>query len=381
VAGEIMDFKLAEEEKLVQSTAAQFVKKELLTREGDYLRQQGLFLPPGDPPRRQLDPDIRQTLVSMAQRLGLWTLELSDSAAEPIGYLARVLVYREFGRTILPFEPACVPALLAKTDFSKDLAAGKLSLALAFDQIHKTGTLDGITTRYRPELASCSISNSEITIYDPSADLFLLPAREQGTHRIGLFLVQKNADGVSIEDEVDLTTDAAMARMTLRHCKIPETRLLGYEYEAGEILAAEQLRIAGRCLGIGMRCLADAIEHARTRETFGRTLAQRQSIQWMLADLSVDLRSCTWLTLEAASRADQSLPFFDAAALAKKRAAAMAFGAADTAIQIHGGYGVCKEFPFEGFYREARMLRLLYGREAELNRAMGETYLKLGLKR
>jgi alkylation response protein AidB-like acyl-CoA dehydrogenase len=376
-----MDFKLTEEEKLIQNTAAQFVKKELRTREGDYLRQRELFLPPGDPPARELDAHVRQTLISIAQRSGLWTLELSESGAEPIGYLARVLVYREFGRSILPFEPACAPALLAKTDFAQDLAAGKLSLALAFDQIHKTGALDGISIRYRPGAAGFSISNSEITIYNPSADLFLLPAREQGTHRIGLFLIQKNDDGVSIEDEVDLTNDATTARLKLRNFEVPESRLLGYEYEAGEILAAEQLRIASRCLGIGMRCLADAIEHARTRETFGRTLAQRQAIQWMLADLSVDLRSCTWLTMEAAARADQSLPFFDAAALAKKRAAAMAFGAADTAIQIHGGYGVCKEFPFEGFYREARMLRLLYGREAELNRAMGQSFLKLGLKR
>ncbi len=376
-----MDFKLTEEEKLIQSTAAQFVKKELLTRESDYLNQRELFLPPGDPPRRELDAQVRQTLVSIAQRLGLWTLDLPESGAEPIGFLARVLVYREFGRSILPFEPACAPTLLAKTEFAKDLAAGKLSLALAFDQIHKTGALDAINTRYRPGSSGFSISNSEITIYNPSADLFLVPAREQGTHRIGLFLVQKNDDGVSIEDEVDLTNDAAMARLRLREFDVPENRLLGYEYEGGEILAAEQLRIAARCLGIGMRCLADSIEHARTRETFGRTLAQRQAIQWMLADLSVDLRSCTWLTMEAASRADQSLPFFDAAALAKKRAATTAFGAADTAIQIHGGYGVCKEFPFEGFYREARMLRLLYGREAELNRAMGQTFFKVGLKR
>jgi len=376
-----MDFTLSEEEKLIQSTAAQFVRKELLTREGDYLRQRELFLPPGDPPRRQLDADVQQTLTGIAQRLGLWIVELPESGAEPIGYLARVLVYREFGRSILPFEPACAPALVAKTDFAKDLQAGKCSLALAFDQIHKTGTLDTISTRYRPGASGFSISNSETTIYNPSADLFLVPAREQGTHRIGLFVVQKNEDGVSIEDEVDLTNDATTARLKLRDLDVPESRLLGYEYEAGEILAAEQLRIAARCLGIGMRCLADSIEHARARETFGRTLAQRQAIQWMLADLSLDLRSCTWLTMEAASRADQSLPFFDAAALAKKRAAAMAFSAADTAIQIHGGYGVCKEFPFEGFYREARMLRLLYGREAELNRAMGQTFLKVGLKR
>lgn len=377
-----MDLRLSEEEKLIQNTAAQFVRRELLPREGEYLRQRESFLPPGDPRRRELDPETHQNLVRMAQRVGLWALELSESAAEPaIGYLARLLVYREFGRTVLPFEPACIPALLTKSNHAKELAAGSLSLALAFDQVHKTGALDGVTTRYRPESGGCVLSQTEITVYRPEADLFLLPAREQGTHRIGLFLIERDLAGVSIDDEADLTTDAVMARMTLRGCRIAEDRLLGYEYEAGEIIASEQLRIAGRCLGIGMRCLADSIEHARTRETFGRTLSQRQAIQWMLADLSVDLRGCTWLALEAAWRADRSLPFFDAANLAKKKAALMAFTAADTAIQIHGGYGVCKEFPFEGFYREARMLRLLYGREAESNRNAGENFLKVGAKR
>ena len=68
-------------------------------------------------------------------------------------------------------------------------------------------------------------------------------------------------------------------------------------------------------------------------------------------------------------------------AMAKLAASEIAVKAAEEAVQIHGGYGVCKEFPFEGFYRETRMLRLLYGREAELNRAMGQTFLKVGLKR
>src|SRR6185503_19884469 len=123
-------------------------------------------------------------------------------------------------------------------------------------------------------------------------------------------------------------------------------------------------------------CLASAIEHARNRLTFGRRLAERQAIQWMLADVSVDIRTCTWLTLEAASRADQELTYFDEAALAKKRATKMAFEAADSAIQIHGGYGVCKEFPFEGFDREGRLTRLLYARENQLGRAAGEKILK-----
>jgi alkylation response protein AidB-like acyl-CoA dehydrogenase len=53
----------------------------------------------------------------------------------------------------------------------------------------------------------------------------------------------------------------------------------------------------------------------------------------------------------------------------------MAFQAADVAIQIHGGYGVSKEFPFEAFYRETRLMRLLFGREEELDRAAGERFL------
>src|SRR5262249_58173411 len=106
------------------------------------------------------------------------------------------------------------------------------------------------------------------------------------------------------------------------------------------INAAEQLRSAARSLGSGMRCLANSIDQARNRVTFGRPLAQRQAIQWMLADLSIDLRTCTWLTLEVAWRADQELPYFHAAALAKKRTVKMAFEAADTAIQIHGGVGL-----------------------------------------
>ena len=61
--------------------------------------------------------------------------------------------------------------------------------------------------------------------------------------------------------------------------------------------------------------------------------------------------------------------------MTKKRAAKMAFEAADAAIQIHGGYGVCKEFPFESFYRETRLLRLLFGREEELDRAAGLKFL------
>ncbi|HEY7218195.1 MAG TPA: acyl-CoA dehydrogenase family protein [Candidatus Binatia bacterium] len=372
-----MDLKLTEEERLIKDTAAQFVDKELIAREGVYLKQPAPFLLPGAPARRDLEARVRSELVARARQVGLWTLDLPERfGGTAMSAVARVLIHREFGRSILPFRPVSIPAFLFETRYGEKLVNGALALALAFEEAHKTGELSRLRILYRQEPDGSILRDSSIFISNPNADLFLFPAREQGTNRLGLFVIERDAPGVTIADEVDLTTDGTVARLVLAHCKIPNEQLLGYEYEAGEIIAGEQLNIAARSLGIATRCLASAIEHARNRVTFGRRLAERQAIQWMLADLSVDIRTCTWLTLEAAWRCDQEMTYFEEAALAKKRAAKMAFQAADTAIQIHGGYGVCKDLPFEGFYREARLMRLLYGREEELDRAAGEKFLR-----
>jgi acyl-CoA dehydrogenase len=372
-----MDLRLTQEETLIKNLAAQFVDKELLAREGTYLAQLAPFLPPGAPAVRELDSGIRRELTERARQIGLWILGLpEDFGGSAMNAVARVLIQREFGRSVLPFRPISIPEFLFETKYGEQLAQGKITLALAFEEAHRTGELSGMRTFYRQEPDGCVLRDSAIFISNPRADLFLFPAREQGTQRLGLFVIERDTPGVTIGDEVDLTTDGTVARLVLQHCKIPNEQLLGYEYEAGAIIATEQMNIAARSLGIGMRCLAASIEHARNRVTFGRPLAERQAIQWMLADLSIDIRTSTWLTLEAAWREDHELTYFEEAALAKKRAAKMAFQAADVAIQIHGGYGVCKEFPFEGFYRDARLLRLLYGREEEIDRAMGARFLK-----
>src|SRR5687767_1266325 len=371
-----MDLKLTEEERLIKGTAAQFVDRELIAREGAYLRQAEPFLPPGDPARRDLDPAVRAELVQRAGQVGLWILELPERfGGSGPSALARVLIHREFGRSVLPFKPVSIPEFMFETKYGQGLSDGTLSLALAFDEAHKTGGLGPLQTLYRQEPDGCLLRDSSISVSNAKADMFLFPAREQGTERLGLFAIERDAPGLTVSDEVDLTTDGTVARLTLRQCKIPNEQLVGYEYEAGAAIATEQLNIAARCLGIAMRCLASSIEHARNRVTFGRRLAERQAIQWMLADLSIALRTATWQTIETAWRADQNVPYFDEAGLVKKRAAKMAFQAADTAIQIHGGYGVSKELPFEAFYRETRLMRLLFGREEELDRAAGERFL------
>src|SRR5258706_1584380 len=372
-----MDLKLSEEEQLIKKTAAEFVDKELIAREGAYLKQTEPFLPPGAPVRREVDVAIRAELVQKARAIGLWCLELPEAfGGTATTMVMRVLIHHECDRPILPFAPVAIPQFMFETKYGQRLANGDLALSFAFDEAHAHGSLNQLHTLYRQEPEGAILQDSRIDVFEPHADVFLFPAREQGTQRLGLFAVERDASGVTLADEVDLTTDATVARLSMHLCRIPNEQLFGYEYEAGPIIAAEQLRIAARSLGIGMRCLAASLEHARNRVTFRRRLAERQAIQWMLADLGIELRASTGLALEAGWRADHDEPYFDEQELAKKRAARMAFQAADTAIQIHGGYGVCKEFPFEGFYREARMMRLLYGREEEMNRAAGEKFLR-----
>jgi acyl-CoA dehydrogenase len=324
-----------------------------------------------------LDSDLRRRLIEKAKEMGLWTLDLPEEiGGAGLSHVARVLIYREFGRTALPFEPPAIPAIIAKSLHARKITRGELSVSLAFAEIHRTTNVSEIRAAYRKDSSGYHLNSFAIDLFNPSSELFLLPAREEASGKMGLFLIEKATPGVVLDGEADLTADQTVARLTLNECRVESDQLIGNEQDLKCLIATEQLRLAARSLGIAMRCLSDSLEHARNRVTFGRPLASRQAIQWMVEDLSINLRTSAWLTLEAAWKADQGLPYFDAAALAKKRATRMAFEAADTAIQIHGGYGVAKEFPFESFYREARLMRLLYGQEAEIDRAMGESHLR-----
>ena len=111
-------------------------------------------------------------------------------------------------------------------------------------------------------------------------------------------------------------------------------------------------------VGVGVAALRMAIDHAKTRSTFGELLAKRQAIQWMLADSEVELRAARWLTWEGAWKADRGEDSRNEASIAKLYSSEVLGRVIDRAVQIHGGYGVSKEFPLERWYREARIRRI-----------------------
>jgi alkylation response protein AidB-like acyl-CoA dehydrogenase len=119
--------------------------------------------------------------------------------------------------------------------------------------------------------------------------------------------------------------------------------------------------IPSHALGIAERALQMAVDHANTRETFGKKLAVNQAIQWMIADSEVELEAARWLVLRAAWDVDRGVDARHASSMAKLYGANMANRVVDRVMQIHGGMGYTRELPIERWYRQVRLLRIYEG--------------------
>jgi alkylation response protein AidB-like acyl-CoA dehydrogenase len=127
---------------------------------------------------------------------------------------------------------------------------------------------------------------------------------------------------------------------------------------ANDRLSRQRIPYAAGCIGVAVLAHEMAVQYAGQRETFGATLASRQAIQWMLVDNEIDIENARWLTLAAADRAERGEEFRKQAAMAKLVATEAGGRVVDRCMQIYGGYGVTKDFPFERWYREMRIRRI-----------------------
>ena len=123
-------------------------------------------------------------------------------------------------------------------------------------------------------------------------------------------------------------------------------------------VSRQRIPYAATCIGVAVKAQELAVEYAGIRETFGDKLAHRQGIQWMVVENEIDIRQSLWITLAAADKARRGEPFRTDSALAKIVATEASGRVVDRAMQIHGGYGVTKDLPFERWYREMRIRRI-----------------------
>jgi short/branched chain acyl-CoA dehydrogenase len=145
-------------------------------------------------------------------------------------------------------------------------------------------------------------------------------------------------------------------------CRVPEGNLLGPRGKGFgqflEILDGGRISVAALGLGLAQGAYEQALSYARERQQFGRPIGKFQAVQFMLADMAVEIEAGRALTYKAAWLKDQGRPFAHAASMAKLYTGELARRAANASLQIHGGYGYMDEFPISRFYRDAKILEI-----------------------
>lgn len=152
------------------------------------------------------------------------------------------------------------------------------------------------------------------------------------------------------------------SELTFTDVRVPAENLLGEEGKgfafAQRWLVHGRVPYAAATVGIGQAALNLAVAYAKDRTAFGSTLAEKQAVQWMLADSEIELRAARLLVYQAAWKADLGQDFKTDASIAKVYATEAAGRVVDRCIQIFGGLGVAKEMPLERWYRELRIKRI-----------------------
>jgi len=103
------------------------------------------------------------------------------------------------------------------------------------------------------------------------------------------------------------------------------------------------------------------IEYSKVRTTFGQPLANRQAIQFMIADSAMELHACRLMVYECAWRHDRGEDIRQLSYMTKIQCAEMAGRVVDRSIQVHGGLGLMRELPLEWWYRQVRSIRITEG--------------------
>ncbi len=190
----------------------------------------------------------------------------------------------------------------------------------------------------------------------------------QPSHRgMSLILVEADRQGVSAAS-VGVKMGIRMmhtAEVTFKDVRVPASNLIGKEnrgfYQVLEFFDESRILIAAQGLGTAQGAFDRALDYVKSREQFGRKIAQFQITQHKLADMATKIEMARLLTYKAAWNFDQGRIDPKLTSMAKMVAGRTAVEVADEAIQLMGGYGYMLEYEVERYYRDAKICELYEG--------------------
>jgi acyl-CoA dehydrogenase len=369
-----MATELSDEHRMIQELVAKFVDNELMPLEPAVLAREIK----GE--KLALLPQEEAPLLAKCRELGLWALD----APEELGGMnipasVVVAINEELGRTVTPFvfppDSPNLHMLVATVNeeqrkkYLEPYANGEATSAIAISEPGAGGDPSGMTTRAEKVDGGWVLNGRKIWISRVSyADFTMVMARVGAGKRhegITAFIVEKGTPGFNVVREIPMLAGHRTYEVVFEDCRIPDAQLLG---NVGAGFAPMQLRLVVRrlqigawCLGMCRRALDMMTSHAKLRVTFGAPLADRQAIQWWIADAAIRMHALRLMLLDAAAKQEQGQDVRTEAAMIKVYSTEMATEIIDQAMQTFGAMGVTKELPLHLMAQKVRVMRVYEG--------------------
>ncbi len=370
-----MDFALSDEHRMLKDLVARFVREELMPLEKAVLDReasgQGVVLTAKE--RAPLDRQSRE--------LGLWGLDApEDIGGSDMPEVALVGVNEELGKTVTPYVlPPDSPNLRMlmvtanaeqRAQYLAPYARGETISAIGISEPAAGGDPAAMTTSAVRDGNDWVINGRKIWISRAAeADFTILMAvtnKSKGARGgISAFLVDKGTPGFNILRRIPMIGGHFTYEIALEDCRVPASKLLG---EEGQGFAPMQIRLSTRrlemscvCIGMAQRALDMMCEYAPQRVTFGAPLAERQTIQWWVADAAAKIHAARLMAYDAAWKVDQGRDARTEVSMLKVFATELAWDTLDKAMQTFGAMGMTKEVPLQLMAATVRNMRIYEG--------------------
>jgi alkylation response protein AidB-like acyl-CoA dehydrogenase len=274
-----------------------------------------------------------------------------------------------------------------KRRFLPRVAQGALG-ALAITEPNAGSDATGMTTRFTPVGDRIRIDGGKIFITNGDvAELTLLFGKwselGDGKAAISALIVERGTPGFSVLRTEDKLGHRASSTATIAFdgCLVPRENLLGAPGEGLAILLGSLNKsrpsVAEHALGIARAAFEDAVAYINQRRQSGRRIVEFQGIQFLLADLATDLALCeAWLWHVARLIESGAPEFGQEASMLKLRASDLAMRIATEAVQLHGGYGYCKDYRVERLMRDAKITQIWEGTNQIHRQLIGRSFIE-----
>jgi len=381
-----MNFELPSELRLLKEQVRRFVDTEMIPVE--------MLSRVGD----GMDPAIKASLEEKARALGLAGYDVPvEYGGQGLGLLAKAVVWSELGRTIaLPpraveiFGPVISPLLYLMNDEQKarylePTLRGELRWCFAQTEPEAGGDPARIRTSAARDGDHYVINGHKRFITgggtaDYAQVIAVTDRAKAARGGISTFVVDMRAPGVTRLREQKLVIDDRPWELLFENVRVPVRDMIGNEGDGFRLaqtwLSIGRIRHAARAIGVIERCLELGAGYAKQRVTFGAPLAERQSVQFALADSYMDLHQLRLMTYDAAFKYDHGRDIRVEAYMGKVFGDAQSFVAADRCLTIHGGIGLTTDLPIEKFWRDQRSMMITEGPNEILKMTLARHVLK-----